>query len=222
MRIWHESVAAVSAAVLVFDAADVGEPNLGYILENRLLQRALLQAFTAAGGQLIPAALESLAISEDGGAPAHGGRGAGGAPRGGGGWGALGGARGRRPQRRERCVRAAGDHRQRRHRRAAPAHRLAALHEGRDAGVPAARRRHELDRLVGRCRARARAPQRHRCRVRARARPGLGPRPGGHPARQRTPLLRAAATRRPALRRPARRAASGMRRTSCTRSPARG
>jgi 2-octaprenylphenol hydroxylase len=63
MRIWHESVAAVSAAVLVFDAADVGEPNLGYILENRLLQQALLQAFTAAGGQLIPAALESLAIT---------------------------------------------------------------------------------------------------------------------------------------------------------------
>ena len=29
-------------AVLVFDAADVGEPNLGYILENRLLQYALL------------------------------------------------------------------------------------------------------------------------------------------------------------------------------------
>ncbi len=53
----------VSAAVLVFDAADVGEPNLGYILENRLLQQALLQAFTAAGGQLIPAALESLAIT---------------------------------------------------------------------------------------------------------------------------------------------------------------
>jgi 2-polyprenylphenol 6-hydroxylase len=66
MRIWHESVAASSAAVLVFDAADVGEPNLGYILENRLLQGALLEAFSAAGGRITHAALESLAISPDG------------------------------------------------------------------------------------------------------------------------------------------------------------
>jgi 2-octaprenylphenol hydroxylase len=50
MRIWHES--GTVAQALVFDAADVGEPNLGYILENRLLQRALLEAFTAAGGEL--------------------------------------------------------------------------------------------------------------------------------------------------------------------------
>ncbi len=66
MRIWHESVAALSAAVLVFDAADVGEPNLGYVLENRLLQRALLQAFISAGGHVIPAALDSLEITEEG------------------------------------------------------------------------------------------------------------------------------------------------------------
>jgi 2-octaprenylphenol hydroxylase len=66
MRIWHESVVAASAAVLVFDAADVGEPNLGYILENRLLQRALLEAFTVAGGRITHAALESLAITADG------------------------------------------------------------------------------------------------------------------------------------------------------------
>jgi 2-octaprenylphenol hydroxylase len=66
MRIWHESVAASSAAVLVFDAADVGEPNLGYILENRLLQGALLEAFAAAGGRITHAALESLAISAEG------------------------------------------------------------------------------------------------------------------------------------------------------------
>jgi 2-octaprenylphenol hydroxylase len=52
--------------VLVFDAADVGEPNLGYILENRLLQGALLEAFSAAGGRITHAALESLAITADG------------------------------------------------------------------------------------------------------------------------------------------------------------
>jgi len=66
MRIWHESVAPSSPAVLVFDAADVGEPNLGYILENRLLQHALLQAFSAAGGRITHAALESLTLTEEG------------------------------------------------------------------------------------------------------------------------------------------------------------
>ena len=38
MRIWHESVAPRARPCSVFDAADVGEPNLGYIVENRLLQ----------------------------------------------------------------------------------------------------------------------------------------------------------------------------------------
>src|SRR5204863_331592 len=66
MRVWHESVAPDSEAVLVFDAADVGEPNLGYIVENRLLQGALLEAFTQAGGHLEPASLESLEITAAG------------------------------------------------------------------------------------------------------------------------------------------------------------
>jgi 2-octaprenylphenol hydroxylase len=66
MRIWHESVAPASAAVLVFDAADVGEPNLGYIVENRLLQGALLEAFTSAGGHIEAAPLAALEIGEEG------------------------------------------------------------------------------------------------------------------------------------------------------------
>ena len=66
MRIWHESVPPSSDAVLMFDAADVGEPNLGYIAENRLLQGALLQAFTEAGGHIEPAAMTSLVISDEG------------------------------------------------------------------------------------------------------------------------------------------------------------
>ena len=52
MRIWHETVAPISPGSLVFDAADVGEPNLGYIVENRVLQAALLDAFAAAGGRV--------------------------------------------------------------------------------------------------------------------------------------------------------------------------
>ncbi|MBV8783345.1 MAG: FAD-dependent monooxygenase [Gammaproteobacteria bacterium] len=60
MRIWHERAGPFSADVLVFDAADAGEPNLGYILENRRLQHALLEAFRAAGGTLEPLAFAGL------------------------------------------------------------------------------------------------------------------------------------------------------------------
>ena len=66
MRIWHESVAPDSEQVLVFDAADAGEPNLGFIAENRLLQTALLGAFTDAGGHLEPAQLSALEITDAG------------------------------------------------------------------------------------------------------------------------------------------------------------
>jgi len=66
MRIWHESVAPDSEQALVFDAADAGEPNLGFIAENRLLQTALLGAFTDAGGHLEPAQLSALEITDAG------------------------------------------------------------------------------------------------------------------------------------------------------------
>lgn len=66
MRIWHQSVHPESDAVLSFDAAEAGEPNLGYIVENRLLQGALLRAFAAAGGELVEAGLTSLRITPEG------------------------------------------------------------------------------------------------------------------------------------------------------------
>lgn len=65
MRIWHESVPPISPGSLVFDAADVGEPNLGYIVENRVLQAALLDAFAAAGGRIEPAQFAGLQIGAD-------------------------------------------------------------------------------------------------------------------------------------------------------------
>jgi 2-polyprenylphenol 6-hydroxylase len=65
MRIWHERVAPVSAGALVFDAADVGEPNLGYITENRVLQAALLDAFTAADGRIEAGQLVGLQIGAE-------------------------------------------------------------------------------------------------------------------------------------------------------------
>ena len=65
MRVWHESVAPAASEALVFDAADVGEPNLGYIIETRLVQNALLEAAERAGVRVINAELASLTIEED-------------------------------------------------------------------------------------------------------------------------------------------------------------
>jgi 2-octaprenylphenol hydroxylase len=65
MRIWHESIPPRSPAVLVFDAADVGEPNLGYIAESRALQVALLAAFAGSGGHIEPEPFTGLSIGEE-------------------------------------------------------------------------------------------------------------------------------------------------------------
>jgi 2-octaprenylphenol hydroxylase len=65
MRIWHESISPTSPGALVFDAADVGEPNLGYIVENRVLQAALLDAFAEGGGRIEPAQLVALEIGAE-------------------------------------------------------------------------------------------------------------------------------------------------------------
>ena len=62
MRVWHESAAVDGPAALCFDAADVGEPNLGYIAEISALQRACIDSFVDARGTLIHAALERLEI----------------------------------------------------------------------------------------------------------------------------------------------------------------
>jgi 2-polyprenylphenol 6-hydroxylase len=65
MRIWHERARSNSADVLVFDAAAAGEPNLGYIVENRLLQASLLDEFVAQGGRIEPASLRALHVEQE-------------------------------------------------------------------------------------------------------------------------------------------------------------
>ena len=66
MRVWHESASPTSADALVFDAAEVGEPNLGYIIETRLVQHALLEAAEQAGARIVQArAVSRSASSED-------------------------------------------------------------------------------------------------------------------------------------------------------------
>ena len=60
MRVWHHSVAAQSDEVLQFDAAQAGEPNLGYIVETRQVTTALMDAFVAAGGQVLHGELQAV------------------------------------------------------------------------------------------------------------------------------------------------------------------
>jgi 2-polyprenylphenol 6-hydroxylase len=60
MRVWHHAVGPQSDGVLVFDAADVGEPNLGHIVENRLVQAAVVEAFERAGGRILLGELAAL------------------------------------------------------------------------------------------------------------------------------------------------------------------
>jgi 2-polyprenylphenol 6-hydroxylase len=64
MRVWHESVQPRSVDVLEFDAAYAGEPNLGYIVENRLIQTAALTAFESAGGKVIAGELSRLRVHD--------------------------------------------------------------------------------------------------------------------------------------------------------------
>ncbi len=65
MRVWHESSAPDSRAVLSFDAADLGQPNLGYIAENSELQAACLESFRRAGGRLLSSPLRSWSLESD-------------------------------------------------------------------------------------------------------------------------------------------------------------
>jgi 2-octaprenylphenol hydroxylase len=64
MRVWHESVQPRSSDVLEFDAAYAGEPNLGYIVENRLIQTAALRAFESSGGTMIAGELSRLRVHD--------------------------------------------------------------------------------------------------------------------------------------------------------------
>ncbi|HEX2791367.1 MAG TPA: FAD-dependent monooxygenase [Steroidobacteraceae bacterium] len=65
MRVWHESSAATGDAALCFDAADIGEPNLGFIAENGALVRACIDSFREAGGALITGQLASVSVGAE-------------------------------------------------------------------------------------------------------------------------------------------------------------
>jgi 2-polyprenylphenol 6-hydroxylase len=65
MRVWHESAAVDGAGSLCFDAADLGEPNLGHIAEMGALQRACIESFRESGGTLREAAVDALEFDQD-------------------------------------------------------------------------------------------------------------------------------------------------------------
>jgi ubiquinone biosynthesis UbiH/UbiF/VisC/COQ6 family hydroxylase len=60
MVVWHEAVPPDSPDVLRFDAAEMGEPDLGIIVENRALQAALLARCAEIGVNLLPRAARAL------------------------------------------------------------------------------------------------------------------------------------------------------------------
>ena len=62
MRVWHESAPADGPETLVFSAAELAEPNLGYIVENRALAMAGLASFRARGGHVSGESLVSLQV----------------------------------------------------------------------------------------------------------------------------------------------------------------
>ena len=65
MRVWHASVPADSAAALCFDAAELAEPNLGYIVENRALSNAALSSFREQGGAMLATSVSALASTAE-------------------------------------------------------------------------------------------------------------------------------------------------------------
>jgi len=66
MHVWPREAEPRSEGSLTFDAAELGEANLGYIVGNDALQRATLAAFIEGGGTVQRAQLEDLCFGDAG------------------------------------------------------------------------------------------------------------------------------------------------------------
>ena len=66
MCVWDARGEPEGRGSLSFDCAEIGEPNLGYIVDGRDLQRQCLQAARSAGTVLIEGTVESIAAGESG------------------------------------------------------------------------------------------------------------------------------------------------------------
>ncbi len=65
MRVWDADGSAWGAGSLSFDCADIGEPNLGYIVDGPVLQWQALQRAHALGAVLIEAPLRTITQGAD-------------------------------------------------------------------------------------------------------------------------------------------------------------
>jgi len=65
MVIWDGAAAPGGPDTLVFDAAEVGEPNLGHIVENRAIAAALVERAVAAGVTLVRGSVTALTLARD-------------------------------------------------------------------------------------------------------------------------------------------------------------
>jgi len=63
MCVWDASGVAQGNGSLSFDCAEIGEPNLGFIVEGRALQESSLRAARAAGGVIIEAGVQEVAVT---------------------------------------------------------------------------------------------------------------------------------------------------------------
>jgi 2-octaprenylphenol hydroxylase len=65
MRVWDAGGTPTGPGSLTFDCAEIGEPNLGYIVDGKALQWQCLQAARAAGVVLIEGAVETVHAGDD-------------------------------------------------------------------------------------------------------------------------------------------------------------
>jgi 2-octaprenylphenol hydroxylase len=65
MVIWDGAAAPGGPDTLAFDAAEVGEPNLGHIVENRAVAAALVERAVAAGVTLVRGSVTGLVLDRD-------------------------------------------------------------------------------------------------------------------------------------------------------------
>jgi 2-octaprenylphenol hydroxylase len=66
MCVWDESGTALGRGSLTFDCAELGEPDLGFIVDGRALQECGVQAAGAAGAVYIESVLHAIEVTERG------------------------------------------------------------------------------------------------------------------------------------------------------------
>jgi 2-octaprenylphenol hydroxylase len=66
MCVWDESGVPEGRGSLTFDCAELGEPDLGAIVDGRALQEECLRAAGGAGAVMLEASLESVEVTEGG------------------------------------------------------------------------------------------------------------------------------------------------------------